>query len=202
MGARRIWSETVPYARLREPRTLELLRRFSIELLVAVRPWDVPMVADLSRACRDHGVGLGLWPMLADADGRWVNVQNASKFGGFVAQMLRAIDPHDLAPKEIVFDLEPSMVVARAILDGRESAAGLAAMLRSAGEARAFEEGQETLTRSTNELKDRGITCSAALVPLVLLDPPTGAPWQKLLGTPVDDPHWDRVSVMIYTSML
>lgn len=202
MGARRIWSETVPYPTLMERRTLHLLRRFSIHLLVGVRPWDVPVVADLSRACLDEGVALGLWPMLADADGRWVNVQNASKFGAFVEQLLEALDPRDLAPKEIVFDLEPSMLVARAILDRRESAAGVATMFRAAGETHSFDEGQRTLARSTKALVDRGIACSAALVPLVLLDTPQGAPWQTLLGTPVDEPRWDRVSVMLYTSML
>ena len=117
MRGRRIWSETVAYSTLKERRTLQLLRRFSIELLVSVRPWDVPMVADLSRACRDEGVGLALWPMLADADGRWVNVHNASKVCAFVREILVAVDPHGLGPKEIVFDLEPSMVVARALLD-------------------------------------------------------------------------------------
>ena len=202
MGARRIWSETVPYPTLMDRGTLRLLRRYSIQLLVGVRPWDLPVVADLSRACLDEGVALGLWPMLADADGRWVNVQNASKFGAFVEQLLEALDPRGLAPKEIVFDLEPSMLVARALLDRRESAAGIATMIRAARQTHAFEEGQRTMARSTTALVDRGIACSAALVPLVLLDTPRGAPWQTLLGTPVDEPRWGRVSVMLYTSML
>lgn len=202
MGARRIWSETVPYPQLMERRTLELLRRFSIELLVAVRPWDLPGVADLSRACREDGIYLGLWPMLADPDGRWVNVQNASKFCDFIGQILAELDRHQLAPKELVFDLEPSMVVARALLEGREGATSLASIFRSAGETESFAEGQRALVRAKRELAARGISCSAALVPLVLLDTPEGAPWQKLLGTPVDEPAWDRVSVMLYTSML
>lgn len=202
MRAHRIWSETVSYPTLMDRRTLRLLRRFSIELLVAVRPWDAPVVADLSRACLDEGVSLGLWPMLADGEGRWVNVQNASKFGALIDQLLQALDPRGLVPKEIVFDLEPSMLVARALLDRRESASGVASMFRSAGDTHSFEDGQRTLARSTQALVDRGISCAAALVPLVLLDTPQGAPWQKLLGTPVDEPRWDRVSVMLYTSIL
>jgi hypothetical protein len=45
---RRIWSETLPFTALTEPATLALLARYRVELIAAVRPWDLPALPGCS----------------------------------------------------------------------------------------------------------------------------------------------------------
>ncbi|MDB4946588.1 MAG: hypothetical protein JWP97_6122, partial [Labilithrix sp.] len=55
---------------------------------------------------------------------------------------------------------------------------------------------------AVTELRARGVTTAAAVWPLVALDPRGARGWQSLLGTPVDALGVQRVSVMVYTSIL
>src|SRR5262245_44544602 len=85
---RRIWSETVPHARIIERPVREMLARFGLELLVAVRPWDGASVARVVAECGESGVPVALWPMLADEDGRWAHASNADAFRTFALRQL------------------------------------------------------------------------------------------------------------------
>jgi hypothetical protein len=58
------------------------------------------------------------------------------------------------------------------------------------------------LASAVGELHARGIATASAVWPLVALDPPGMRGWQALLGTPVDALATERVSVMMYTSIL
>jgi hypothetical protein len=53
-------------------------------------------------------------------------------------------------------------------------------------------------------VRDRGLQCSATVLPFVLLDPSAGRlrPVQRALSVPVDALPWDHVNVMLYTSMI
>jgi hypothetical protein len=58
------------------------------------------------------------------------------------------------------------------------------------------------LAQTIADVHARGMSTSLAVWPLVALDPPGHAPWQAVLGTPVDGLGASHVSVMMYTSML
>ncbi len=49
----RVYSEMLSWEELDKPRTRELLVRYGLELVLAVRPWDVPALPRVSRALRD-----------------------------------------------------------------------------------------------------------------------------------------------------
>ena len=201
---RRIWSETVGYDVLASARVLDLLRRFDLSLLVAVRPWNVAKLGELSRACLGAGVPLALWPMLADEDGRWANVQNANTFATLVRDALGASEAALRAEPEVAVDLEPSFDALRGV---SAIPPRIRPLLRARALAKRSRAG-DPITLLAHELAARGARGSATIIPLVLLDDDEDGergvrtPWQEILGTPLDRRAWSRVNVMLYTSLL
>jgi hypothetical protein len=196
---RRIWSETLPLTELTAPATLALLARFDVELIAAVRPWDLPAVADLVARCNDVGVDVGLWPMIGDADGRWASAFNAPRFAAFVARVLDAV-PHDARVRDIAVDLEPPFGVVTTAL---RSPTAVWPSLSEVGDV-GWRAARRQLRALIASVRDRGIQCSATVLPFVLFDPTTGRlrPVQRALSVPVDALPWDHVNVMLYTSMI
>jgi hypothetical protein len=189
---------------------LGLLARFEVGLLVAVRPGQERALPRVLGACNDAGVRVGAWPMLEDADGRWVSGRNVPSFTAFVRGLVDAAQAEGCAPAEVAFDLEPPFdEVSRLLPNGsgifgpgrgiavdRGDSAGLGRA--GLGRADEFMRAERELARLADELLARGIVSSAAAVPLMLVD----SRWEQLLGTPVDGPGWGHVSFMLYTSIL
>lgn len=205
----RIYSETLPWTRLVAPETLALLRRYGLELVLAVRPWDIDPLPGVALTLQDAGIPLSIWPMLEDERGRWVNVQNAHEFRGFVRAIGDALARADVPARDVMFDLEPPFDRARALLalamrshtiDGLSA---LASELRRPRTA-TFEQAAAALAQARVEVHERGSTVSAAVWPMLALDArdvPPGRGWQALLGTPADALAADHVSVMMYSSI-
>ncbi|WP_437491528.1 hypothetical protein WME75_15795 [Sorangium sp. So ce1014] len=204
---RRIWSELLPLEAVRAPETLALLRRYALELAIAVRPETAAGLPDLAAACADAGVAVAVWPMIADEDGRWASAGNAAAFGGFVARLLDALDARGLAAAEVAVDLEPPIQEVRRALAGGRGAlellgGGPCGARGSPGERGArWRDAQRAYVEVAGAIHARGVATSAAIVPLVLADGPAGG-WERILGTPVSVPPWGRVSAMLYTSLL
>lgn len=181
--------------------SLEPLRRREIELIAAVRPTDIDDVPDLLRAGRDAGVRCGLWPMLADADGRWPSRANIALFAQLVARVLDAVPP-DAPTPSVAVDLEPPFgFVSRWF-------SGMRAAQRARGPSSSQGPSWAETTRGFHEIAEavraRGGEVIAAAVPMATLDPiarADGGAWQRAMGTPVDGVRWDHVTVMLYTSI-
>ncbi|MFO0743287.1 MAG: hypothetical protein U0270_45875 [Labilithrix sp.] len=200
----RIYSETLPWPELVTARVLQLLRRYGIELVLAVRPWDLEALPGVASALRDAGVPLSIWPMLDDEKGRWINVHNAHEFRGFVLNLCDLL--RDAAPRDVLFDLEPPFDRARALIALAMRSHTLEGISRFAAElkkpsAAPFDAAAAELARTGADVRARGIMTSAAVWPLVALDPRAGQGWQALLGTPTDALEAGHVSVMMYTSI-
>lgn len=208
METRRVYSETLPHADLVRPRTIALLSRFGLEVVLAVRPWDVRGLPDVARTLRDAGVPLAIWPMLSDEKGRWASVHNANAFGELTLSICDALEAAGAAPRDVLFDLEPPFAQARSLAEvgaaRTRNGEGLARLARGLGRPPAplFAAASQALARTVDEIHARGITTSMAVWPLVALDPPGEKAWQSLLGTPVDALGAGHVSVMMYTSIL
>ena len=101
----RIYSETLPYEDLVRPRTVALLRRHELEIVLAVRPWQLAELADVARVLRDGGIAVSVWPMLADADGRWASAHNAASFVRFLRETTEHLEAAGVAPREMLLDL-------------------------------------------------------------------------------------------------
>jgi len=206
----RIYCETLPFERVVETRTIALLQRHALEIVLAVRPWQLDELPNVARVLRDAGVAVSIWPMLADHEGRWASAHNATSFVRFVNDTADALKRAGVGAQEVLLDLEPPFAHARALAVGggsdREGAGGAAAVIGAArpraASAAAMDAASSELAAAVAELHRRGINTASAVWPLVALDPPGERGWQALLGTPVDALATERVSVMMYTSIV
>ena len=201
----RIYCETLPYEELTRPRTIALLRRHDLEIVLAVRPWQLGELPGVAQVLRDGGVPVSIWPMLSDDEGRWASAHNAPSFVAFVRATADTLVAAELTPREVLLDLEPPFVHARALAAGGGSDAGngtLGALRPRTTSVAAMDAASTELTSAVAELHARGIATASAVWPLVALDAPGARGWQSLLGTPVDALATGRVSVMMYTSIL
>lgn len=195
----RIYSETLPYADVVAPETLRLLARHRLEVVLAVRPWQVEELPGVAASLRDAGLSLSVWPMISDEEGRWANAQNAATFVQFIRETLDVLDRAGTMPREVLIDLEPPFAQARAL--ATRGLGAVKARPRSAP-LPLFDSAAVLLARAVEDVRARGVATSSAVWPLVALDPPGERGWQGLLGTPVDALDTDRVSVMMYTSIV
>jgi hypothetical protein len=192
---RRIWAETVS-ARDIDRALVAALARRKMGLIVAAWPGPRDDLLALASRCRDVGVPLCVWPMLADAEGRWASAGNLSHFTAFVRMLVEELRAHGAPPAEVALDLEPPIDRVRRLLDLRPS--GLAPVpLDELMQARAM------LAALLHDLRARGTAVSAAVMPMLLVDPPGKAGGiERWLGTPVTDLDWDHASAMLYTSLI
>src|SRR5262249_35724747 len=114
MSRRRVWCETVPPEILAAPETAALLRRHGIDPILAVWPDTVDAAREAAARFVDAGLRPALWPMLADADGRWIGAVNAAAFCTFAERLAT-----DLAAAEVVLDLEPPIDLLRDTIASR-----------------------------------------------------------------------------------
>lgn len=208
----RIYCETLPYEELTRLRTLALLRRHELELVLAVRPWQLAELPGVARVLADSGISMSVWPMLSDDEGRWASAHNAESFVRFMRATTDALAAAGVPPREVLLDLEPPFAHARALaVSGGSDREGLASSARAlfgmgvepAGPSNAaMDAASRALAAAVVELHARGIATASAVWPLVALDAPGERGWQALLGTPVDALATERVSAMMYTSIL
>lgn len=195
---RRIWSETLGYEALGSPATIALLRRYELDVLVAVTPELAPGAAEVLARLAGGGVHAAIWPMLDDADGRWASSATLGSYVAFVDGLTATLERASVAVGEIAFDLEPPFAAARAASHG----AWLAPVRAAMALRREFDAAAIALTSHVARLGERAAV-SCAAVPLVLLDEGPRRPlFQALLGTPVDGVPFGSVSVMAYTTIL
>lgn len=182
----------MPYGALASPRVMDLLAQHDLEVLVAVTPARVDEIGALSRTYGDAGLSLGLWPMLADADGRWGSTYNAQSYADLVLRVVASARPGTT----VAIDLEPPIAMVRGLLRGHPKA--YRRLLRSDSWA----PGQQILATLMHTLNDRGTPCLAAANPMLLADGRGHSAWQWLFGTPIMGLPFDAVSFMAYTSLL
>lgn len=189
---RRIWCETVPLPELAAPRVIALLGRFAVAPIVAIFPHTIDEARPVIAALAESGATVAVWPMLSDADGRWLGAANADRFVAFVDRAAR-----ELSPAEIVLDLEPPIA---ALATSIAAAGGLSHMLPPGVDPREHRAARAALVDLVDRLHARGIAASCAIAPPVALDDGDG--WEARLGTPVAGIAWDHVSPMLYTSII
>jgi len=195
MTRRRVWCETLPLATLSEQGLLRELAARDVLLLAAVRPDDLAAIPRLLDGAAGVGLRVGLWPMLADADGRWASAHNTEPFCRFVDRVVERAEGCP-ALAEIAVDLEPPFGLVSSFVSRRPSAAPP----RSTAFA-PLEPARRGFTALVDRLRGRGLAVSAAVLPMVLFERRDSLGWQRLLGTPVDGVPWSHLSVMAYTSL-
>jgi hypothetical protein len=179
----RVWCETLPYDEL--PSHVPLLARYGVDLLLAVRPWQLAEVPDLVRRARDAGVFVGVWPMLADVDGRWANARSHAKFVAFADELLERVPFVD----ELVIDLEPPIA----------QLAKLKRLRPARLQASNYGDTRAALATATSRWS-ASHRVTTAVMPMLAFE--VAGQWmQRVLGTPATPLAVSRHSVMAYTSL-
>lgn len=193
---RRIWCELLPPRALTS--ALKPLGHRGIDLIAAVRGDEVGDVPELLRACDGEGVRCGLWPMLADAEGRWPSRANVARFSEYASRLLDRV-PSSVNAPDLAFDLEPPIGMVSRVFSSQGAGAWSPAV---AGGPVAWGAAVARFEALAGRVRASGAEAFAAVVPMCLYDPEreTGG-WQRAMGTPVDDVGWDRATVMLYTSI-
>ncbi len=194
---RRIWSETLGYEALGSAEVIALLRRYELDVLVAVTPDLLAEAPKVLERLAGGGVHAAIWPMLDDAAGRWASSATLPRYVAFVERLTRELARAAVPVVEVAFDLEPPFAAAQAASHG-----ALLQPLRTALALRKdFDKAALALAAHVTRLGETAqVSCAA--VPLVLLDPARRPFYQALLGTPVDGVAFGSVSVMAYTSIV
>ena len=196
-GARRIWVETATCEQLLTARSLGLLIRYRLQPLVAVRPWQLHGLSELTRRLAGEGIRFGLWPMLADEHGRYANAQTAARFARLARDVIASAGEHP--PETMVIDLEPPYAAVRALfVPGAVSrAVGALAQLRAILSS-ARRGAMQPVRSLVFDLRVRAIEVYAAVPVLLAFGPWLGG----TLSTPVAAGDYDIISAMTYSSIL
>lgn len=183
---RRVWCETLPYDELVRSRLAARLGRQQIDLLLAVRPWQLAEVAGVVHRLQADGVFVALWPMLADAEGRWVSAATHAGFIAFTDELLARVPFAD----ELVLDLEPPIATLSRWKAGRPSWRASPHSYQRARDALAAAVGRWAAVHRV----------TTAILPFLALE--LRGQWlQRMLGTPTSGLAVDRHSMMAYTSL-
>jgi hypothetical protein len=178
-----VWCETLPYPEL--PAALPLLAARKIDLLLAVRPWELAAIAEVVRRARGEGVVVGVWPMIADEDGRWANTRSSDKFIAFTDALLMEVPFVD----ELAIDLEPPFEQLAKWVRGRPARM----------KVRDFRDARDDLAAATRRWH-ASHRITTAVLPMLAFE--LGGQWmQRVFGTPVTALDVDRHSVMAYSSL-
>ena len=194
----------LPFAEL-SPALLEKLAARRIDLLLAVRPWQLAEIAGVVARVQAAGVYLGLWPMLGDEHGRWASVRSMVGFVALADEVLARAPTID----ELVIDLEPPHEVLakwKALRPAFPTAQGYREArdaLRAAIQRWKFgrdDIGDGPLFPDAPRIVHRPLRVSTAVLPLLAIE--LGGQWmQRALGTPPTDLPVDSHNTMAYTSL-
>ncbi|MDB4960496.1 MAG: hypothetical protein JWP01_495 [Myxococcales bacterium] len=183
-----MWCETLSFDELMQPSVVGLLARFHVDLLLAVRPWQLAEVGDAVRGLRDAGVFVAVWPMLADVDGRWASASSALAYGAFTDELLAQVGFAD----ELAIDLEPPLHDLARWKSGRPT-------WRQTPAPHTYRTARDSLVGTVERWRAEHRVTTAVL-PLLALEW-RGQWMQRALGTPATELAVDRHSVMAYTSL-
>ena len=177
-----MWCETLTYDEVAQPAVIEMLARYRVDLLLAVRPWQLGDLGDAVRRVQGGGVFVGVWPMLADADGRWASASSCRAFLAFADAVLVRAPFAD----EVVIDLEPPHAQLDRLRRGRPT------WLPRLG----YGVARDAFAAATRRWRDRHRVTTAVLPMLAI-----GNWVQRAIGTPASALAVDRHSVMAYTTL-
>jgi hypothetical protein len=206
VGPRRIFAEHIAPATLGDAATVGLLSRYGLQALVAVPPGaeSGALGEALARLSRTEA-GVGVWPLLDDADGYWPSDGNAAAFTRRVQDVLSFARAAGATVRTVVVDLEPPLWVMERLMGPRPVSAVARRVYMScrATEAVRRRSAAQVLARLQEDLHRQGLETFATVIPPVVLDHPRGPGlWQAVFQTQVHRPGWSKICPMLYTSIM
>jgi hypothetical protein len=115
-GRRSVWCETLSHHALAQ--AVPLLAGRSVDVIVCVQPATLDTLTHALATLIDAKIGYVVWPMLDNADGRWLSNGTAAAFARFLRTVTLTLQTSSIAPS-YVLDLEPPWAVLSALAAGK-----------------------------------------------------------------------------------
>lgn len=191
----RIYSETAPYEAVIARDVLAALARRKIELVLAVRPWDLVELPRTAARIADAGVVLSLWPMLTDDDGRFLHVGNVARMRELALRAIEAARGDGAPVSDVMLDVEPPVEAMRSVLH-----ASFGPILSSAVRGmRLYQRASAATLALRRRLEGEGVSVSAAVTPHVLVQNHDSL--SRFFGGVATD-IFPALDVMAYTTLM
>jgi hypothetical protein len=183
-----VWCETLSFDELVRTDVLALVARHGVDVLLAVRPWQLDQIAEVVRRLQGAGVCTALWPMLADGDGRWTSTRSIPRFIAFTDELLARVPFVD----ELAIDLEPPFSELVKWKAWRPT-------WRQTPSPWRYHDARAALVLAVARWR-RTRRITTAVLPVLAFEG-RGEWMQRVLGTPATALDVERHSVMAYTSL-
>jgi hypothetical protein len=185
---KRIWCETLSHHDLVQAKTRDLLARGPFEAIVAVQPETLETLFPALATLESHGIKVSVWPMLSNAEGRWLSLATAPAYLAWLQTVVDKARATKTVLKELVIDLEPPFRLIHRLLR-RDSVSPLVKHT-AANAIQAF----------LLELRQEGVRLSSAILPTQAFN--FGRVFaERALGVPSWSGFFDAENVMLYSTL-
>ncbi len=196
------------YSEFLEPNAIEAVlpalaqRHIHLNLALPEARIGHAQVAALLRAAHQQKVRTRLWLLLSREQGYWPNESNAAAFRSAVLRLLAWIRSDDLPVDAIVFDMEPALAYAEALLADKDQLKRTLWRLQAHRNPDAFETAKALFIEAVADVHAQGLKAVVVTVPQVLDDLQDGDEHlQDALDVPVTGVPFDEFSFMVYQSV-
>ena len=194
------WYENVNERYLRKSRVLDILEEYNIGVMVAMRRMNHDTISIL-RTLNRRGIHTGLWPLLHDKYGYWINTCNAEQFSELIQGLLSWLEKNHIASDIIAIDVEPSLELVTMLSRKNIPLMKFISYIKRAHSR--YYEGVEILNSTIDYLKGHGFRILLVMPDiLVEFDTETSKRLCQIFGLPVYDIRYDLASTMTYNSIL
>ncbi|MEM2637384.1 MAG: hypothetical protein QXL15_03430, partial [Candidatus Korarchaeota archaeon] len=198
----RFWAEYLKPEELVSEKAVDILTRYKAQILIALRFEEYKKWTKAFKTAYDKGVDIGIWPLLPDEKGYWVNERNVDDFRELLSVLLKWAEENGFAFSWVAADMEMPYYQGQ-----RLSKASILHMpsvffgiLKENINRTRFVEATRKLNSLVEWLHSKDIRVIAPAVH-ILLDVPEPNIVEDFLEAPTLGVDWDLVSFMNYVSM-
>ncbi len=193
------WYEDVNPRHPRMRGILEILHSYGIGIILAVK--DLNGVIGTLRIISGLDIPIGLWPLLEEKYGYWINVLNARIFQEKIGRIINNISNWEVDISFIAIDLEPPLGIATDFLSHRVSLSDLFAFIKQ--NIKNFDRGTKMLSETIDTLHNMGYRVIAVAPDIPFeFDEATSRKISYLFGLPIYEVEADALSLMVYNSII
>jgi len=199
----RVWAEFFTPKQAMERRTIELLKKYGVNLNISTRSLSDDL-AEMLRVYEKEGIEVSLWILLSQELGYFPNERTVAEYSALVDRIFNWASEKDVRVPSISVDLETPLYQGLALKNSpwfKKLPIALN-ILKSNMNRKKFQEATEGYAKILDKIHGFGAKTIAAAIPQVVDDVDDGrTALQDLLETPITTVEWDAVSLMLYGSM-
>jgi hypothetical protein len=194
-------TEYLPYSEV------EGWRAFLADHVLALAPaytqgeHSFPELAGLVRHLGRQGVPVMLWPLLAEKDGRYLNVHTWPAFNAFTRELLGQVRDEGLPVSWVLLNLEMDSRIEEYLKEAFRTGGlrGVIEYLVASADLDLYEEAVRQIRALVADAHRLGFKVAASTLMVVLDDYADGdRTLQLLFTTPIQDIEWDAVAYQVY----